>query len=56
MIVNRPGRVVVVAGALYQLLDRAAPSGWWASPVRGGAPIRILGGDKGWRLPKGCPR
>lgn len=45
--------MITVDGRLYRLLDRAAPSGWWGSPVAGGRPVRLLGSDRrGWRFPK----
>jgi hypothetical protein len=38
----RPGSVVDVDGRRYQLLDRAAPSGWWAVPAGEGRAVRLV--------------
>lgn len=49
----RPGGVVVVDGVRWALLDRAWPSGWWATPcgdARGVSFRRLLVSRDVWRF------
>jgi hypothetical protein len=49
------GGIVYIGAAGYVIIDRAAPSGWWALPVGQASPfVRLLVSKDTWRLAPEC--
>ena len=46
---TRLGGVVKCAGASFQIISQANPSGYWALPVDGGPAVRLLVSRGEWR-------